>query len=169
MNLPFYRPKDLATDTAPLVHVCEHVIETYEKYGRVFEKFCILWATAPMRTGQDIIKAYDMLDEETGAVVAITDFDLPVFCALTREENNFMKPLFPEQQKLPSSKQPSAFVDNGSMCWVKVKSFKKYGTWLPPKLKGYWMPRNRSVDLDDQDDWDLLEFYYKKNVLGVKD
>lgn len=168
LQIPFLRPEELATDTAQLVHVCAHVIQVYEERGRTFDNVCILWATAPMRTAEDIINAYSMLDENTDAVVAITDYDLPVFCGMTIEDGQYLKPLFPEHQKLPSIKQPRAVVDNSSMCWVKVKAFKKHQTWLPPKLRGYWMPRTRSVDLDDQDDWDLLEFYYKKYFLAER-
>jgi len=165
LEVPFLRPEDLASDNAQLVDVCAHVIEVYEERGCFFDNFCLLWATAPMRTAEDIVNAYNMLDKKAEAVVAITDYDLPVFCAMSINEEHYLKPLFPECQKLPSIKQPRATVDNGSMCWVKVKAFKEHKTWLPPKLKGYWMPRSRSIDLDDQEAWDLLEFYYKKYFL----
>jgi len=160
--VPFQRPKDLSTDDAQLVQVVEHVLDESHKRGKEFDNLCLLWATAPMRTDMDIRAAYDMLDNDTDAVVGVTDFDLPVFCALKENEAGFMEPLFQEYQKLPSNCQPRTVVDNSAMCWVKVSAFQRYKSWLPPKLKGYWMPRQRSVDVDTIEDWYILEFWYKK-------
>jgi N-acylneuraminate cytidylyltransferase len=167
-SVPFLRPAELASDTAQLVDVCDHVLVEYEARKTIFQNFCILWATAPMRTDRDIVKAFEMLDQDTDAVVSITEYDLPVFCAMEVSSDARLSPLFPDFQKLPSSRQPKAVVDNSSLCWVKVSAFKKHGTWLPPRLKGYEMPRSRSVDVDDLEDWELAEFYYKRHLAKSK-
>ena len=161
LDIPFLRPHELATDTTQLVHVCAHVIEAYEERGRNFDNFCILWATAPMRTAEDIVNAYKMFDEETDAVVAITNYDLPVFCAMYMDDKYRLEPVFPQYMKLSSGEQPRAFCDNGSMCWVRVSAFLQYHTWLPPRLKGYWMPKYCSVDIETIEDWNLAGYYYQ--------
>lgn len=165
LKLPFMRPEELASDTAQLTKVIEHVLEEYERRGQTFDNFCILWATAPMRTDKDILDAYKLLGSDTEAVVGVSNYDLPVFCALRENEEGFMVPLFEEYQKLPSSQQPSVVVDNSTVCWVRVSAFFQHRTWLPPKLKGYWMPRHHSVDIDNEEDWELSEFYYKRYLL----
>lgn len=165
-NVPFMRPPEYATDTAQLVGVVKHVLETYEGEGRFFDRFCLLWATAPMRTSEDIKQAYAMLDDDTDAVVGVTDYDLPVFCALHADESSRLSPLFPEYQKLTRKQQPKAVVDNGAFCWVKRKAFQEHGTWLPPTLKGYWMPRHFSIDIDNEEDWDLASYYYQKYIIS---
>lgn len=161
-DVPFLRPEHLAIDTAQLVQVVADVLHEYELRNKIFDNFCLLWATAPMRTDDDLQKAYRLLEEKVEAVVGVTDYDLPVFCALKESEVGFLEPLFEEYQKLPSDRQPKAVVDNSSMCWCRVSAFRKYGTWMPPLLRGYWMPRSRSVDIDTEDDWELVEFYFRK-------
>jgi pseudaminic acid cytidylyltransferase len=166
---PFLRPDDLATDHATLSQVCEHVITKYEERGEHFETFCILWATAPLRTSDDVRDAYAMLTQEVDAVVAVTQFDLPVFCAQLLDEKKNLTPLFPELLRAPASAMPRAVCDNGAFCWVRVHSFKQHGTWLPPRLKGYEIPRQRSSDIDTELDWQWAEFLYTRLMASRKD
>jgi CMP-N-acetylneuraminic acid synthetase len=168
-EIPFMRPPELATDQAQLVDVCRHVLEEYERRGRTFTNFCLLWATAPMRTDRDMRAAFELLDGETDAVVGVTDFDLPPLCAMEWGADRLLTPLFPEYMKLPGSKHPRVVVDNGTMCWVNVEAFRKHQTWLPPRLKGFWIPRRFSVDIETEEDWKLAEFYYRKYFLTEKD
>lgn len=162
LDLPFMRPDELATDTTQLVDVIRHVLDAYKDRGQTFDNFCLLWATAPLRTATDIRKAYQLLDPETEAVVGVTEYDLPVFCALEENQAGYLVPVFEEYQKLPARDQPEVSVDNGSLCWVRVSAFDKHGTWLPPRLKGYRMPRDVSVDIDTEEDWQLAEYYYRR-------
>lgn len=158
----FFRPEEFATDTATLTSVCQFVLEEYQRRGQAYEEFCMLWATSPMRTAQDIIDSYQMLDAQVDGVISVTDFDLPVFCAQKIDETHQLTPVFPDMLRLPGSAMPKVVCDNGSICWVKVDAFWKHGTWLMPTMKGYHMPRSLSVDLDTQEDWDLMEYYYNK-------
>jgi pseudaminic acid cytidylyltransferase len=159
----FLRPDNLATDSATLQQVCEFVLEEYQQRGSEFDEFCILWATAPMRTIQDILESHQMLSDETDGVISVTDYDLPVFCAQKIGEDNQLDPLFPEMLRLPGSQMPKAVCDNGCLSWVKTDAFWRHRTWLPPKIKGYHMPRHRSVDIDTQEDWDIAEYLYQKH------
>ena len=161
----FLRPEELATDSATIQQVCEFAIDEYQKRSYQFENFCILWATAPLNTSQDIINAYSMLSDDTDGVVSVTEYDLPVYCAQFVDAHNNLSPVFPDKLRLPSSQMPKIVCDNGAFCWVKTQAFKKHKTWLPPKLKGYNMPKSRSADIDTQSDWDWTSFLYQKMIL----
>jgi CMP-N-acetylneuraminic acid synthetase len=162
--VPFLRPPELATDQAQLVQVVAHALDSFADQGRNFDNVCMLWATAPMRDDEDICAAYDLLfqSEETEAVVAVTDYYYPPLCAMTTDQDGYLVPMFPDLISLPGSRHPATFIDNGSMCWVRSTAFRKHHSWLPPKTRGYHMPKCRSVDLDDDTDWDLLSFYHGK-------
>lgn len=168
LELPFIRPEVLAGNKAQLVHVLKHVLDEYQHRDEMFDNFCMLWATAPMRTADDIRAAYDLLKDDTDAVVGTTHFDRSVFSGMRRGSGGYIAPLFPDKLRLPSVEQPEVFVDNGSMCWVRTTAFREHGTWLPPKLKAYLMPRHCSVDIDTQEDWDLAKYYYRKYVFQSK-
>lgn len=164
--VPFLRPAELATDTAQLVDVVRHVLKNYAGRGVLFDNFCLLWATAPMRTADDIRQAYAMFDTQTEAVVGVTSYEISVFSGFQMDAEHGLVPLFPATLRLPSSKQPPVCAVNSSLCWVRVRAFEQHNTWLPPRLKGYLMPRRFSVDIDTQDDWDLAEYYYRKYFLS---
>lgn len=164
----FIRPEELANDSATLQQVCDYVIREYEQRGLEFDAFCILWATAPLRTAGDVRNAHAMLVDDVDAVIGVTDYDLPVFCAQQVDDQNNLTPLFPDMLRLSSSEMPKVVCDNGTLCWVKTTSFKEQRTWLPPRLKAYWMPKHTSVDIDTEDDWDLAEYHYDRKVLRNK-
>ena len=161
----FLRPEHLATETTTLQEVFEFVLEEYSRRGKKFEEFCILWATAPMRTAQDILNSYKLLTEDFEGVVGVTDYNLPFFCAQKMDENKILDPLYPDilRNETPSNQMPYVVCDCGSLCWVKTDAFLKHKTWLPPKIKGYHLPRSRSVDIDTKEDWELAEYLFKKH------
>ena len=156
------RPKKLAEDDAKLQMVFVFVIKKYEEQGLNYDKFCILCATAPLRTSEDIIESHKMITSQADGVIGVTNYDLPVFCAQKINSNNIVSPLFPKEIRKPSKNFPKIVCDNGSLCWLKVNSFKKYKSWLPPNLIGYEMPRERSCDIDTEEDWDHALYLYEK-------
>lgn len=167
LKIPFLRPEQLSKDDVPLVDVCLHVIEEYEKQGKYFNNLCLLWATAPMRTDKDIINAYSMLKGDIEAVVGVTDYDFSIYSAFNIDKNYNLKSLFPNYLRLKSQKQPKVVCVNSTLCWLKVTTLKRERTWLPSKSKGYWMPRKYSTDIDTIDDWELAEFYYQNHSLTL--
>jgi CMP-N-acetylneuraminic acid synthetase len=163
LQVKFLRTKELASDDASLESVCSFVLDKFDKeYGLTFDNFCLLWATAPLRDSGDIIASYNLLTKGSDAVVSVTDYDLPVFCAQEVDCNDFLVPKFPEMFWLPSQKMPKVYCDNGALCWVRVEAFMNEGIWMPKKTRPYFMNKNRSVDIDTQEDLILAKYYYRK-------
>ena len=75
----FMRPKKLADDDAKLQMVFDFVIKKYEEQGLNYDKFCILWATAPLRTSEDIIESHNMITNEAEVVIVVTYYDYLYF------------------------------------------------------------------------------------------
>lgn len=166
IEIPFMRPTDLATDSAQLVDVVRHVLDTCQASGKSYDNFCILWATAPLRTATHICEAYALLSDRVEAVIGTTTYKRSVFSAMVIEEDGWLSPLFPDRLRSRRVEQPDVVVDNGSLCWVRTSAFREHGTWLPPKIKGYEMPRHCSQDIDDVQDWEAAEYFYQRYVLG---
>lgn len=165
LEVDFLRPKELAEDNSLLSDVIEFVIKKYQAKNIQIKNICMLWATSPLRTKDDIIQSYKMLDEGTNAVISVTTYDLPVRCAQEIDEKGNLKKIFPYEFWKSTSEMPSRFCDNGSICWIKAKAFLKHKNWFPPLSKGYVMPKERSIDIDTQFDWDLAEYMYRKQNL----
>lgn len=164
LSVRFLRDSYLASDQANLVSVCSFILDKFKNdFGLEFDNFCMLWATAPLRTSDDVIKSYELLSSESDAVVSVTNYDLPVFCSQKIDINGFLTPNFPEMFWLPSGQMPDTYCDNGSLCWVKVSAFREEGVWMPKKTKPYYMEKSRSVDIDTYEDLILAKYYYNRN------
>ena len=50
---------------------------------------------------------------------------------------------------LRSQEAPRLVVDNGSTYFAAVAAFREHRTFYGPSLRGYTMPRERSVDIDE--------------------
>ena len=163
LSVRFLRDEVLASDTASLESVCAYVLDVYKnEYNINFENFCLLWATSPLRSSEDVVNSYGLLTEEADGVVSVTNYDLPVFCAQQEKSDGFLTPNFPDKFWLPSQKMPNVCCDNGCLCWVKVKAFNKEGVWMPKKTKPYYMEKSKSVDIDTQEDLDMAKYYYSQ-------
>ena len=91
--------------------------------------------------------------------MATTTYNKSVFSGMLVNEDGLLGALFPQELRKRRTEQPTVVVDNSSMVWNRVESFRKHQTWLPPKLARYPMPESCSVDLDTAEDLRLLEFY----------
>ncbi len=165
IEVRFLRSKNLASDSATLTSLCDYVIKTYkDEFKMYFENFCLLWATAPLRTSEDIIKSYNLLTEESSAVVSVTNYDLPVHCSQFENSDGYLEPNFPDMFWLSGKNITQNYCDNGALCWVKTDIFESEKTWLPKKTKPYFMKKNRSVDIDTEEDFNLAKYYYSHNI-----
>ena len=151
--LPFLRPEKLCLDDSDLNDACRFVLNEFStKHGKDFEYFCMLWATSPFRDAKDIRAAFDLFDRDTNAVVAVTNYQLPVFCAQYTNENGFLEMHFPDFFWRRSQEMPETLCNCGSMAWVKTEAFNKEGVWMPSKTKGYRLDPLRAFDIDDEAD-----------------
>jgi CMP-N-acetylneuraminic acid synthetase len=164
-NLPikFLRPDALAGDTASLESVCLYTLNKFlTDYEQSFNNFCLLWATAPLRTSLDIVNSYGLLqkDCDCDCVVSVTDYDLPVYCSQQIDHAGFLKPNFPDLFWLPGQDMPKVYCDNGALSWCRVDAFKREGVWMPKKSKPYYMDKSVSADIDTQLDLDYARYLY---------
>ena len=61
------------------------------------------------------------------------------------------------------------FQENGAFYISTVNNIKKFRNRLSGKIGLVEMPEYTSVELDEKDDWDLVSFYMKKNILNKPD
>lgn len=164
LEVAFKRTDALANDTAKLVDVCKYTLKEFDARGRRFDSFCMLWATNPLRTADDVVESYRLLDVDTDAVVGVAEFDLPVFSALTLDSGKFLSPLFPDMMWRSSQAMPLSVACNGSLCWCKTDALFEHNLWIPPRSRPYLMPRSRSVDLETAEDWDYVQYLFNRST-----
>jgi CMP-N-acetylneuraminic acid synthetase len=150
-----HRPARLATDQARVLDLCLEFLDRERRAGRSWDVMACLYATAPMRTAADIRAAVDLLEpDRCDFVMAVTRYPLPPHQALKLEAGGLLLPMWPELIELRASELPQLVVDNGSTYVVDVAAFERHQTFYGPKLRGYEMPRERSIDIDTREDYE---------------
>jgi CMP-N-acetylneuraminic acid synthetase len=156
------RPAALASDTAGVVEVCADVLAGL---GELPETFCCLYATAALRGPADIRGAHALLDPgRCDFVMAVTEYAKTPLQALEETADGRLRLMWPELVDLPRERRPRIWVDNGSTYWCTTRAFLEARTFYGPGLRGFAMPRDRSVDVDTPDDLALLAYYHGREA-----
>ena len=159
------RPFELASDTAPKLPAIRHCVESAEKKFGQFEVIIDLDATAPLRNPEDILGALELL-KTTNSDNVITGTPAHRSPYFNLVETN-------EQGIVHLSKQPRAAVDrrqdspecfdmNASIYVWRRHALFENETLFTKSTRLFVMPRERSIDIDSQDDFDMVEWLMTK-------
>jgi N-acylneuraminate cytidylyltransferase/CMP-N,N'-diacetyllegionaminic acid synthase len=166
-KVPFFRPDDLASDTASKWPVFIHALEFYEKeYGVEVEYLVDLDVTVPLKTPQDIDGAIQLALDNPSTKVVITGYEPernPYFNMMEIREDGLAeivkkseKPIV-RRQDAPDvySLSPAAFV-------IKKSALYNYPHWSKAPCRIFPIPRERAIDIDSLLDFELVEFLMSK-------
>ena len=154
------RPPELATDQARVHDVCLNLLDQEQGLGLVYDILCCLYATAPLRTANDIRETVRIVQSGASSfALAVTNFHFPPHQALIEDNAKNLVPMWPDLADKQSQSIPVMLCDNGSTYVVSVTEFRRQKTFLGTNMKGYMMPRVRSVDIDVADDLEIARLY----------
>lgn len=152
------RPSDLASDQATVAHVCRELLMRRSDHGTHDRQMCVLYATAPLRTAQDIRATMALLDEPgCDFAIAATTFSHYPHQALQFTEDGRVEPMWPALCNVRGSDIGTLVAGNGSTYAVDVAAFLRHGEFYGPGMRAHLMPFARSVDIDTADDLMLAE------------
>ena len=161
------RPAELATDTAPKLPAIKHCVENAEKKFGQFEIIIDLDATAPLREPSDIIGALELL-KSTQADNVITGTPAhrsPYFNLVEADANGIVslsKPLATVVARRQDS--PQCFDMNASIyVWRRQALFTNENLFTG-NTRLFVMPRERSLDIDSQADFEMVEWMMTKGL-----
>ncbi len=175
-DVPFYQPKEIATDTTPDLPVYQFVLNWLEK-NRGWKPEIIVWLrpTAPLRTYKDIDRVIQVM-QETGcdSVRTITIPKNPPFKMWRYDEKTqritpFIKTKYYEKlgTDVPRQLLPRVYWQNAAVDATRTK-FIKDGHIYGDDIRGVIMREDQSVDLDSQHDLMIAEMVMKKlENLGI--
>ena len=155
------RPVDLGADAATVRDVCLDFLKRQRAEGFSWDVLCCLYATAVLRTSDDIRRVVSLIEPGICEfVMGVSQADRYVHQALVRTDDGFLKPKWPGLVEQRSDKLASYWFSNGTTYAVCVPAFEATGSFYGSNLKGYLMPQNRSVDIDTPEDLERAKFYY---------
>ena len=156
--VPFLRSAETATDTASSWDMAAEVLAGYEAMGRTFDTFCLLQPTSPLRTAEDIRKAYDLFREKDAfAVVSVCEAEhSPLWCGHLPDDgsmNGFIDPDAIRQRQAGGK----FYRLNGSIYIADTVKFAQNRFLYREGSYAYVMPQERSVDIDSEVDFRFAE------------
>lgn len=163
-NVPFLRSAELSSDTASSKDVILDVLRRYETSGKIFDTFCLLQPTSPLRTASDIIKAYEYFAEKDAlAVVGVTEADhSPLLYRTLPEDRSMVGFIRDEVKDKPRQALATYYRINGAMYIASVGYYREFGDLYKDRCYAYIMERERSVDIDCEVDFELAKLIFLK-------
>ncbi len=164
-EVPFMRPAELARDETPHLPVIQHAVRWLEERVYRPDAIMILQPTSPLRSAADIAAALRML-ELSGAdsVVSVTEVTAHAhpMRMLKVDDHGFAR-LFatgePVRNRINRRQDlPQAWVMNGAVYACRTEVLFAADTNLyGDRVVAYPMPAERSISIDDLDDWEAAE------------
>lgn len=157
VSTPFVRPPELATDDTPGILPILHAIDQLPGYDWIL----VLQPTSPLRTAEDIegIFSFCMEKEAPAAVSICKSFEQPHWMYQKTNDCRLLPLISDCPQMTRRQDLPSFYVLNGALYLAKTEWLKTNETFISDETVSFEMPRERSVDIDEQRDWDLAESF----------
>ena len=154
------RPPELATSEARTYDVVVDVLDRLDSEGvPPFDAVAVLQCTSPFTAPEDIRGAVEMLERTGGgsvvSIVEVTHENHPL--KLKHLEGNRLLPFYEDDRLRPWGELPEVFVRNGCIFLSRREEIGD-GSLLSDDVRGYLMPRERSLDINDPLDLEFARF-----------
>ncbi len=172
----FLRPKKFASDSSSKLLAIRHALSESEKYFNKSFKICVdLDITAPLRTINDIKKAITKFKKNKFSnLISVCDAKKnPYFNMVEKKKNQFKLIKYTKNSSKFSRSYtsdfdivrrqdaPKVYEMNASIYIFSREALFKKMKLLNKKTSIFLMPRNRSIDIDDIYDLNLVKLLIK--------
>lgn len=159
----FSRPKNISGDNDTIEDVLRFVVKKFKEANFSFDEIWSLSPCSPLITAKDLINSSKILDKYCNKIVLpISEYPCPIEWAFDLKKNNFLKPKLKKSYLSKSQSFKKKFYDVGNYVGIPIKFFNKKKIRFDENYIGYIIPKIRSVDIDDINDWKLAEKLYGK-------
>jgi len=166
-EVPFLRPKKLAEDKSLIIDTVIDILKKLEKQENYKPDYVVLLqTTSPLRTVEDIDKCIEIaLKKKCDGVMTMSRTECLFY---TIDKNGFLKLIFNKDWERKTNRQaiPSIYLINGPAVIITGRDYiLKHKSLWTGKMQGVIMPRWRSVDLDNEEQFLLAELIHKNKKL----
>lgn len=161
------RPAALATDSTPMEMVISHFVD---EVGIKNRTIVLLQPTSPLRLISDIRGAINMFDSDNFDLVQSVAETAPgiLKCGFVDPKTSSFNPVskmsycFSNAQELPQVFQP-----NGAIYVFNSENFKNNGGLNPKKVGAFVMSKERSLDIDNVEDFNICNLLITSRKLEL--
>ena len=171
LKVPFRRPEGLSDDFTGTAEVVQHALCWYETNVRKVEYVLTVYPTAVLLTEKDLFTAMETLcnDEKCDSIMSATNFPFPIQRAVLENEKGYAEMFDPNNYLLRSQDLIEARHDAGQFYLSKVDAVRKGKLLTNSKVKLHMLNRNKVVDIDTFEDFDIAEDKLRQFKSSFKD
>lgn len=165
-NAPFLRSPEMAKDTTGSLCVVRDALRKYRGAGRKFHTAALLQPTSPLRTAEDIIGAYQLFAEKNAqAVVSVCEADYSPLLCNRLPENGSLDGFLNANANCPRQRHGVYYRVNGAIYIAKTSFIENTLNMYQDGCYGYAMPKERSVDIDDETDFFIAQALFHRQAI----
>jgi CMP-N-acetylneuraminic acid synthetase len=159
------RPAELADDRTSLKEVCAYLLENFSLQGREYLEFGLLLVTSPLRTPTDLREAYELFKNENAAIcMSLVPFSHPPQRAVkVNSKSGLVEPYFELENMTQTQLLEPLYRHDGSIIFAQSEAFLKTREFYGPGVVPYFIPPERSVDIDSPLDLAWAEFLMERD------
>jgi len=167
-EVPFVRPKKLATDSTSMNDVVLHAIKKLYSLGYKFDILVNRDCTVPFIRNRDIQGSIELLKQKKSDAVfgVYKQHHNPYFNMMETDKNGFLKfSKKVEKRVLTRQSAPIVYQLNG-LFTIDVKKFLRYNTLVMPKILPYEIPPEIGWMIDTEFEFRVAEMIFEKKILN---
>lgn len=165
-EVPFMRPAELARDDSAKLPVIQHAVKYYMDKLNFFPDYVIdLDPTSPLRIKEDIEKCMNLIVSDPGCDSVITGYlsnKNPYFNMVEIGPDGFARTSKQTDRVIVRRQDaPVVYAENASVYVWKTRVLLNETDVVSGRVKLIEMPQSRSIDIDSETDFKLVEFLMK--------
>jgi len=160
-EVPFLRPKELASDKSRVINTVIHALDFFKTKNLKFDYLALFETTSPLRKDDDIdVAIKKLIDNEDVAesVVSVGEItsEHPLYSKKISKDG-YIIPYFPLQEDTTSLRQElsvQAYFPYGVIYISKVSAIRKHKAVYPNRILPFYIERWQNYEIDDI--WDFI-------------
>lgn len=155
------RPHDIAEDNSPVIDAIRHALA---ELGQVFDAIVLLQPTTPLRTAADLDAAVELyFNHGANPVCSVLRCEDSHPARMYTTENGALRPLMPEWATTRRQELPPVYHRNGAL-YVFGHAEVDSGNMITERMTPYVMPEERSINIDTELDFLLLQAMLERDA-----
>lgn len=169
-DVPFIRPFDLASDGSGKWEVWQHALNAYEEiYQEKVDILVDLDCTSPLRDIEDIEKAIELFQQsKVDAVFSVCEARKNPYFNLVESTDQGLKISKTTDKKIIRRQDAPRVFEHVASIYILSPDYVRKGTGLlSGETIGYDIGPDKSIDIDSEFDFALVEFLFEKKGKNV--
>mgnify|MGYP001399225302 CR=1 FL=1 len=167
----FLRPKNLSNDKSEKIYAIRHALITSEKYfNKKYDYIVDLDASSPLRSIEDIKKSFKkFINTNSSNLVTLCESRKNPYFNMIEIKKNVLKKVKKLKKKVVRRQDaPKVYEMNASIYIWSRKTLLSDMKIINNRTSYYIMPYNRSIDIDNIDDFNYVNHLMKRNDKRIR-